>query len=283
MIKKYFIVSDVHSYYNVMVDALAKAGYNKDNPNHYLVFNGDIFDRGDGTLQLYNLVRNHKTNNVILIRGNHEQLMTECIERGEFFSHDWSNGTARSVCTIALGREFKDNLDIYNQKIDPWGCCQIAKEMGVVKWINSDNWLNYLEIGPYIITHSFIPLDVHGLIKPSRAFYDSVNYYSTPYPYFDYMDNWRTEATPRDWAGCTWGNPYTLYKQGWFAHEEENGKYLISGHWGTSDYWNNWDKHDAFQNEHFIGLDATTALSHQINVAIITEDTDTNSYSLELK
>lgn len=281
MINRYFIVSDVHSFYDIMIDALEKAGYEEDNPNHYLVFNGDIFDRGDGTSELYDLVRIHRHDNIILIRGNHEQLMTECIERGEFFSHDWSNGTARTVCTIALGREFKDNLDIYRQKIDPYGCCQIAKEFDVVQWVKGDRWVNYLEIGPYIITHSFIPLNVNGLVKPMRAFYESTN--CSVYPYFEYMDDWRTEATPTDWEGCTWGNPYTLYKQGWFAHEEEKGKYLISGHWGTSDYWGDWDKHDAFQDGHFIGLDATTALSHQINVAIITEDTDTNTYNLELK
>ena len=282
MINKYFIVSDVHSYYDIMIEALDNAGYDANNPNHYLVFNGDIFDRGNGTLELYNLTRINRTDNIILIRGNHEQLMTECINRGEFFSHDWSNGTARSICELAMNRKFADNRELYEQVPDSFTCCQMVKEMGVVDWIESDNWVNYYEIGPYIIVHSFIPLNVHGM-RPFDAFYRSSNYYGFVYDLFEYMDDWRTEATPRDWEACTWGNPYSLYKKGWFNHEEENGKYIITGHWTVCDYWNEWGKYDAFQDGHFIGLDATTAASGRINVAVITENTDTNEYNLELK
>ena len=283
MINKYFIVSDVHSFYDEMMDALNKAGYDANNPNHYLVFNGDIFDRGDGTLQLYDLVRTHRKDNIILIRGNHEYLLTDCIYRGEFFIHDWHNGTAKTIASLALNKPFTTK-EFYHTPIDTYACCQMLKDMGVAKWIESDSWVDYLEIGPYIITHSFIPLDVHGLHRMMDVFYESANQEYSPYnAYFEFKDDWREEATQRHWKACTWGNPYRLYKDGWFDHEKEKGKYLISGHWGTSDYWHDKNKFDAYQDDHFIGLDATTALSHQINVAIITEDTDKDTYELTLK
>jgi predicted phosphodiesterase len=284
MIKKYFIVSDVHSYYDIMIDALAKAGYEKDNPDHYLVFNGDIFDRGDGTLELYDMVRTNRANNIILIRGNHERLLVKCINRGMFFSHDWSNGTAKTICSIALNKKFNNNHEIYADHVDEFACCEILKEQQVDNWIESDEWVDYLEIGPYIITHSFIPLDVIGFHSLFDCFYYSANLYGGgPTDAFEFKDDWRDTATAKHWDACNWGNPHNLYKAGWFAHEEEKGKYLISGHWGTFEYWNDYDKHGPYQDGHFVGIDATTALSKQINVAIITENTDTNEYSLELK
>lgn len=285
MIKKYFIVSDVHSFYKIMVDALDKAGYEKDNPNHYLIFNGDIFDRGDGTLELYDLVRTHRPENIILIRGNHEYLLRDCLVRGDCFSYDWSNGTAKTICSIAHNKPYINNRQIYDIGVDTYAACLTLREMGVIEWLESDKWVNYCEIGPYIITHSFIPLDVDGMHRMFDCFYKAANSYglNPAYNWFEYKDDWRTEATPKHWEACTWGNPYVMYNAGWFDHEKEKGKYLISGHWGTSSYWNDKNNYNAFQDDHFIGLDATTALSKQINVAIITEDTEANTYNLELK
>ena len=43
---KYFIVSDIHSFYVELKSALDKAGFNKRNKDHTLIVCGDIFDRG---------------------------------------------------------------------------------------------------------------------------------------------------------------------------------------------------------------------------------------------
>lgn len=46
-------MSDIHSYYNEMIDALNKASFDKDNENHILVVCGDLFDRGKQTLEIF--------------------------------------------------------------------------------------------------------------------------------------------------------------------------------------------------------------------------------------
>ena len=48
-----FAVSDVHGFYNEMIDALDKAGFDRNNPNHLLVSCGDNFDRGPDAVKVY--------------------------------------------------------------------------------------------------------------------------------------------------------------------------------------------------------------------------------------
>ena len=50
---KYFIVSDIHSYLDELVNALSATEFELDNPNHILIINGDVFDRGHQTVALY--------------------------------------------------------------------------------------------------------------------------------------------------------------------------------------------------------------------------------------
>ena len=50
---KYFVVSDIHSFYVELKRALDKAGFNKRNKDHTLIVCGDVFDRGSETVELY--------------------------------------------------------------------------------------------------------------------------------------------------------------------------------------------------------------------------------------
>ena len=50
---KYFVVSDVHSFYDAMMNALNKQGFDPENKEHKLIACGDLFDRGDDTVKVY--------------------------------------------------------------------------------------------------------------------------------------------------------------------------------------------------------------------------------------
>ena len=50
---KYFIVSDIHSFYTKLKRALDKAGFNKRNKDHTLIVCGDIFDYGPDIRSVY--------------------------------------------------------------------------------------------------------------------------------------------------------------------------------------------------------------------------------------
>lgn len=43
---KLFCVSDIHGFYDEFKSALDTAGFDKDNPEHWLISCGDHFDRG---------------------------------------------------------------------------------------------------------------------------------------------------------------------------------------------------------------------------------------------
>ena len=55
--KKYFVCSDVHSFFKEMMVALTENGYDKNDPNHILVICGDLFDRGDESKEMFEFVK----------------------------------------------------------------------------------------------------------------------------------------------------------------------------------------------------------------------------------
>ena len=54
---KYFVISDIHSFATDMKWVLRQAGFNKKNKHHTLIVCGDIFDRGNETLEVYKYLK----------------------------------------------------------------------------------------------------------------------------------------------------------------------------------------------------------------------------------
>ena len=94
---KYFIVSDVHGYYDKMIEALNKAGYDKNNPEHIFVSLGDLLDRGRQPYECISFVNSLPKERKILIRGNHETLLNDAAWRECFEWNDFPNGTSQTV------------------------------------------------------------------------------------------------------------------------------------------------------------------------------------------
>ena len=138
---KLFVVSDIHSFYDEFIDALTKAGFDEDNPNHLLVVCGDLFDRGPKSRELLNYINSleHK----ILIRGNHEDLLEELCERQYPYEHDISNGTVRTV--IDLGRPMEDFQE---------QCDQTWRKVSNLL----SSMVDYYETKNYVFVHAWIPV-----------------------------------------------------------------------------------------------------------------------------
>ena len=98
---KYFVVSDIHSFYVELKRALDKAGFNKRNKDHTLIVCGDIFDRGPDTLSVYKFLTSIPKKRCILIKGNHELLYEKLLEKKLPESYDFSNHTVDTFCQIA--------------------------------------------------------------------------------------------------------------------------------------------------------------------------------------
>jgi predicted MPP superfamily phosphohydrolase len=96
--KKYFVTSDVHSFFDELIVALGEKGFDKDNKDHILCVCGDLFDRGPKTVELFEFVNElQNQDRLVYIAGNHESLLFDCmteIYRGRVPSgHHFSNGT----------------------------------------------------------------------------------------------------------------------------------------------------------------------------------------------
>lgn len=284
---KYFVVSDIHSFYQELIIALKQAKFDKRNKEHTLVVCGDVFDRGPDTVKLYKFLKSIPKKRCILIRGNHELLYRDLLKKSVPDSYDYSNHTVDTFCHIAgyspeimtptywykLGETPYDRLrqtwkEILNE----------VKNSPITAWLNSKQWKDYFELDKYVFVHSFIPLKN----------VDCMPAYYIHNRRFEYFKDWRTAATKLEWEDATWGCPYQQYIDGYFKEEAANGKVLVCGHWVVTDFRqhinNKWsDDTSIYKFENIIGLDCGAwvegggSFYHPQNVLVI-DDKDFKCY-----
>lgn len=252
---KFFCCSDIHSFYNPLIEALEEAGFDKNNPEHYLVVCGDAFDRGNDSEEVLHFLMSLERK--ILIKGNHDLLLTDCCLRGFACSHDISNGTARTINDIGGAGE--------GYPFDR--CCENTLDRTAAY---RASLVNYFETENYIFVHSWIPTLKYDYEKP----------WYTKNTLYDYMENWR-EATAQEWESAMWGNPFIMAQDGM----NKTGKTIVFGHWhcslghllssggalsefGPDACW------DVYKNEEWkvIGLDKCTAHTRKVNVLVLEDN-----------
>lgn len=182
---KYFVVSDIHSHYDELIASLNQAGFDNDNDNHILISLGDAWDRGNKPIQVMDFLLDlYDKKRAILIRGNHEDLLQELLDRGYLEMYDTYNGTFETIyhlawyCTKQKRSETQVRLDLDEL------CSIIKRNPKIKKYLNST--IDYYELGDYVFTHGFIPFD-----------------YYFGYPM--YMPKWR-EASKKEWDKARFNN-----------------------------------------------------------------------------
>lgn len=240
---KYFVCADIHGFYDEWQSALKEKGFDINNPKHKIIVCGDLFDRGHQPQQIINFILTHK-DKFILIRGNHEDLMQEMIDRNFNLRHDLYNGTAFTIVDLYPDWQIKE----FNLK-------KISKITGLEEVLNM--CIDYYETKKYIFVHGWIPT------KENKLQYDK---------------DWR-EASKERWEKARWQNPVLMFKNKIY----ESNKTIVCGHWHCSALWNaqSPELYDEFgPKENFkpfitkdiIALDACTAYTKKVNVLVI-EDT----------
>lgn len=245
---KFFVTSDIHSYYDEFKKSLDEAGFDENNEEHWLVVCGDYFDRGTQPKSVMKYLMDLPRK--ILIKGNHEQLLVDCCNRGEAYSHDISNGTADTIWRLGYGEDFYEMCDYTMKRVRLF-----FKSM-----------VNYFETENYIFVHSWVPL----ISK------DGLPAHYTRNRTFEFNPNWRT-ASQKEWDAATWGNPFDVAAKGL----NQTGKTIVFGHWHCSTGWaqaegrSEFDvdaKFDPYYGDGFIAVDACTAYSKQVNVIVLEDD-----------
>lgn len=249
--KKYFVTADIHGFYSILMEELAKQGFDIKNKDHYLILCGDAFDRGkEAKLLLDFLLKLDKQNRLIYIKGNHEYLLEYCLRDLKTFNFNnyfprahIHNGTVDTISQLTGINEF-ELLAAYDDK-------KVRKLLKDYFKLTS-KCFNYFELNDYIFVHGWIP---------------HVRTYSE-------LKKCDTKA----WEAASWLNGM----QEWFYDWRLRRKTIVCGHWHCS--WGNWKYHkkgkgdfeddscfDPFIDKGIIALDACTATTKRINVIVLDE------------
>ena len=250
-------MSDIHGFYDEMIEALNKAGFDKNNKDHWIITCGDHWDRGEKPYEVMCYLK--KLDRKILIKGNHEQLFNECVERGYWYSHDMSNGTFDTICALGgaeEGRSFEE-------------CCVVAEQKAKVFF---DKMVNYFETKNYVFCHSWIPVNFEG--------WDLSGYSNRPKKYSK-KEDWRY-AHQSEWDSAMWLNPLNMAMDGFDIE-----KPIVSGHWHcsyghhlesikTDDWISEFGKDACFDPYYYkdklIMIDGCTAHTGKVNVLVLEDE-----------
>lgn len=153
---KYFCVSDIHSFYNPLMASLNNKGFDINNKNHKLIVCGDAFDRGNDTIQVFDFLKKlHEEGRLIYIRGNHEDLLFDCIEelmkRKTPSSHHFHNQTVKTICMLCGENEWVAYVPTieFTRKVE-------EHVTPLLNFIN-EVCVNYFMLGNKIFVHSWLP------------------------------------------------------------------------------------------------------------------------------
>ena len=255
---RYYVVADTHSYYDELIKALTEKGFFEDKEPHKLIVCGDLFDRGDQSAELQQfIVELMKKDEVILIRGNHEDLMLELLARAYYYfntgiewSHHWSNGTVKTLYDLT---QVSFYLNSYQTVVDKMRSTPYIKDI-------IPKMLDYYETDHYVFVHGWIP---------------SIALRGIGYKYLP-INGWR-KASAEQWGKAHWINGMDAWSQG----VKVEGKTVVCGHyhasWGHSKLEGKCEEfgEDAdftpFYGAGIIAIDACTAVSGKVN-CIVVED-----------
>ena len=149
MKKKLFVVSDVHGHCTLLKQALAEAGFDKENPDHLLICCGDYFDRGEENVEVLKFFEQLK--HCVLLRGNHEDLLLKLLDTGMILPHNYINGTVQTLQNFFGIRA----IDPTTSTVDFTGKTRTVDRL--CEFI--DSTLDYFETEHYVFVHSWIPVN----------------------------------------------------------------------------------------------------------------------------
>ena len=247
----YFVFADPHGNYEALITAITEMGYDAANPQHQLIGCGDYFGRAaqsnSDCVNIWKyLTSPHHTNKPICIRGNHESILIDAIERRELTEIDIYNGEHNTFASF-LGRYPNQvKRDDYLE----FDAAKVMMNIGFYDWLKSLPW--YFETEHYIFTHGFVPLQWFGkkwkLSDLCDWEWDTASWAKTP----DYI--WTLDQT----------------------HTKVD-KTVVFGHWRAKElnerFAGKWEEIDGDiyvdKERRLIGLDTTTALSYKVGGVVI--------------
>ncbi len=257
---RYYVVADVHGFYTELIQALEMQGFFEDKGPRKLIVCGDLFDRGAEALKLQTFILELMAREeVLLIRGNHEDLMLSLLaewRKGSYYAnHHLSNKTVDTVLQLT-GRTKKDLFEAPEE---------VGRELLSSPFVQTiiPAMRDYFETKNYIFVHGWIPCQMTWVAPRVCTFS----------PIWD----WR-QADVLAWENARWTNGMQA------AHEgiTEVGKIIVCGHWhcsfgharyeGIGGEFENDPIFTPYYGRGIIAIDGCTAFTRQVNCIVIEDE-----------
>lgn len=212
---KYYVVADVHGFYDETISALKEKGFFEDKCPHKLIICGDLFDRGEKAVEMQNFVLGLlEKDEVVLIKGNHEDLAQEFVKNLHKWmtplllsTHHYRNGTVDTLLRLT-GMTL---TEAYN---DPKTFAENCHKTPYFEKIIPST-VNYFETPNYVFVHGWLPC--------------CEDYQSGKAGEFTYSDDWR-QVGDDAWETARWLNGMYAWSQGIALPN----KTVVCGHWHAS-------------------------------------------------
>lgn len=255
---RYYVLSDVHGFFDIADRALTESGYYGYYGEKKLVILGDLLDRGKQPCEVIEWVKNFvERDRVILIRGNHEDLIVELAENVELYtamglhySHHAVNGTVRTLSEIT--DMSKTYMEFY-----PDATRDRFYRSDFYKYV-LPAMVDYYETDRYVFTHGWVPC---------LAANEKTGVYVLD-------PDWR-DADKKAWEEARWISGQRAAHAGALVE----GKTVVCGHesasYGHARYENKGSEmgKDADYTPYYapgvIAIDARTAYSGKVNVLVL--------------
>lgn len=255
--KKYFCASDIHSFFDVWHNALVEKGFDDNNPDHICIVCGDLFDRGDQTVETYEFAKMlSEQDRLVYITGNHEDLLFDCLKEiscGKTPSlHHFSNGTVKTICHFC-------GVNTDRIMYDPSLKNTILSTMQPVIDFITNNCVDFAELGNNIFVHGWVPC-------------------------YQGLDDFRL-ASSEDWERARWDNGMEMWS---YPRCRVEDKTVVCGHWHCSWGWSHLKQKrkefppknradfaksfEPFSETGILAIDACVAYSGICNVVVFDEE-----------
>lgn len=258
-----YAVSDIHGGYDYLIQALNKAGFNPNKYNHLLISLGDEFDRLNQSLSVYQYLRSlWEKGKAIILKGNHSMFMIDYLSGENLSPFNYFHNGTRETLADFLSQTAPFETWCALKHIDEPTYGDFAEWISIAKKeINED----YPELLAWLITRPY--------------YYETENYIFTHGAIDGTCEDWHFPKKDykgrfMDWDACMWDD-------GSFFNSDitNTDKTVVVGHFGTYHlrkmyYLKSEDPHSILKREdgRVIAIDATTALSHKVNVLVIEDN-----------
>lgn len=258
--KRYFVVSDIHSFYEEFISAINEQGFDQNDSSHIVVICGDAFDRGDSSVKLFEWMKIMKNQDrLVYIRGNHEDLLEKLIQdirkQRNIDRHHISNGSVKTIAEFCNCSMFDIIFNSFNHEFFDTRISQL------MEFINNTS-VDYFEIGNTLFVHGWVPItaDVDKTMIVHENFRDG------------------------SWKEARWENGMELFHSGITLP----CKTIVCGHWHASFGWSNyarkcseWDsdaiftpyiEYDEKLNSTIVAIDGCTVFTRSVNCVVFNEN-----------